>query len=83
MFIFKKEVIPVYWNNFAKYNYYFIIISEMKFLLLAFYSPLLSKMENDFEVDAILRIQNGKWRATEIKIGSGYIEEAAQKFIKT
>lgn len=30
------------------------------FLLLAFYSPLLSKMENDFEVDAILRIQKNE-----------------------
>lgn len=38
--------------------------------------------ETDFEVDAILRMQNGKWGAIEIKLGSGYIEEAAQNLLK-
>lgn len=33
--------------------------------------------ENNFEVDAILRTQSGKWGAIEIKLGSGYVEEAA------
>lgn len=32
-------------------------------------------------MDAILRVQNGKCGAIEIKLGSGYIEDAEQ-FIK-
>ena len=38
--------------------------------------------ETNFEVDAILRTQSGKWGAIEIKLGSGYIEEAAQHLLK-
>lgn len=38
--------------------------------------------ENNFEVDAILRSQSGKWGAIEIKLGAGYIEEAAQNLLK-
>ncbi len=38
--------------------------------------------ENNFEVDAILRTQSGKWGAIEIKLGAGYIEEAAQNLLK-
>ena len=38
--------------------------------------------ENNFEIDAILRTQSGKWGAIEIKLGAGYIEEAAQNLLK-
>ncbi|MDO5557902.1 MAG: DUF4143 domain-containing protein [Clostridia bacterium] len=38
--------------------------------------------ENQFEVDAILRLQNGKWGAIEIKLGAGYIEGAAKNLLK-
>lgn len=38
--------------------------------------------ENDFEIDAILKLNNGKWGAIEIKLGSGYIEEAAKNLLK-
>lgn len=38
--------------------------------------------EKDFEVDAILRTTNGKWGAIEIKLGAGYIEEAAKNLLK-
>ncbi len=38
--------------------------------------------EKDFEVDAILRLENGKWGAIEIKLGAGYIDEAAKNLIK-
>lgn len=38
--------------------------------------------ETNFEVDAILRTQNGNWGAIEIKLGTGYIEEAAQNLLK-
>lgn len=38
--------------------------------------------ENDFEVDAILRTSSGKWGAIEIKLGAGYIEEAAENLLK-
>lgn len=38
--------------------------------------------ETDFEVDVILRTQNGSWGAIEIKLGTGYIEEAAQNLLK-
>ena len=38
--------------------------------------------EKDFEIDAILRTNNGKWGAFEIKLGAGYIDEAAQNLLK-
>lgn len=33
-------------------------------------------------MDAILRTQSGKWGAIEIKLGAGYIEEAANNLLK-
>ncbi len=38
--------------------------------------------EKDFEVDAIIRTSSGKWGAVEIKLGDGYIEDAAQNLLK-
>lgn len=38
--------------------------------------------EKDFEIDAILRTSSGKWGAIEIKLGAGYIEEAADNLLK-
>lgn len=38
--------------------------------------------EKDFEVDAILRMPSGKWGAIEIKLGAGYIDEAANNLLK-
>lgn len=38
--------------------------------------------EKDFEVDAILRTSNGNWGAIEIKLGAGYIDEAANNLLK-
>ncbi len=38
--------------------------------------------EKDFEVDAIIRTSSGKWGAIEIKLGDGYIEDAAQNLLK-
>lgn len=38
--------------------------------------------EKDFEIDAILRTNNGKWGAIEIKLGAGYIDEAAKNLLK-
>ena len=38
--------------------------------------------EKDFEVDAILRTSGGKWGAIEIKLGAGYIDEAANNLLK-
>ena len=38
--------------------------------------------EKDFEVDAILRMSDGKWGAIEIKLGAGYIDEAANNLLK-
>lgn len=38
--------------------------------------------EKDFEVDAIFRTSSGKWGAIEIKLGAGYIEEAANNLLK-
>ncbi len=38
--------------------------------------------EHDFEIDAILRTTSGKWGAIEIKLGSGYIDEAAKNLLK-
>ncbi len=36
----------------------------------------------DFEVDFILKTDNDKWGAIEVKLGAGEIEEAAQKLLK-
>ncbi|MDE5586777.1 MAG: DUF4143 domain-containing protein, partial [Bacilli bacterium] len=38
--------------------------------------------EKGFEVDAILRTSSGKWGAIEIKLGAGYIDEAANNLLK-
>lgn len=38
--------------------------------------------EKDFEVDAILRTSNGNWGAIEIKLGAGYVDEAANTLLK-
>lgn len=38
--------------------------------------------EKDFEVDAIFRSPNGKWGAIEIKLGAGYIDDAANNLLK-
>lgn len=38
--------------------------------------------EKDFEVDAIFRTGSGKWGAIEIKLGAGYIDEAANNLLK-
>ena len=38
--------------------------------------------EHGFEVDAIIRINNGKWGAIEIKLGAGHIDEAAANLLK-
>ena len=38
--------------------------------------------EKDFEVDAILRTSSGKWGAIEIKLGAGFIDEAASNLLK-
>ena len=38
--------------------------------------------ENDFEIDAILKLSNGKWGAIEIKLGAGYIDDAAENLLK-
>ena len=38
--------------------------------------------EKDFEVDAIFRANSGKWGAIEIKLGAGYIDEAAHNLLK-
>lgn len=38
--------------------------------------------EKDFEVDVILRTSSGKWGAIEIKLGAGYIDNAAKNLLK-
>lgn len=38
--------------------------------------------EKNFEVDAILRTSSGTWGAIEIKLGAGYIDEAADNLLK-
>lgn len=38
--------------------------------------------EKDFEVDAIVRTNSGKWGAIEIKLGAGYTDEAAKNLLK-
>lgn len=38
--------------------------------------------ETNFEIDAIFRTSSGKWGAIEIKLGAGYIDEAAKNLLK-
>lgn len=38
--------------------------------------------EKDFEIDAILRTESGKWGAIEIKLGAGHVDEAATNLLK-
>ena len=38
--------------------------------------------KNDFEVDCILKLANGKWGAIEIKLGAGEIKDAADNLNK-
>lgn len=38
--------------------------------------------ENNFEVDVIIRQTGGKWGAIEIKLGTGYVDEAAKNLLK-
>lgn len=38
--------------------------------------------ENGFEIDAILRLDNGKWGAIEIKLGEGRIEEGVNNLLE-
>lgn len=40
------------------------------------------KDKKDFEIDAILETNDGKWAAIEIKLGKGYIDEAAKNLLK-
>lgn len=69
-------------------NYFGFLFENLCIRDLKIYSELLDgeityyRDKNDFEVDAILRVQNVKWGAIEIKLGSGYIEEAAQNLLK-
>ena len=69
-------------------NYFGFLFENLCVRDLKIYSELLDgeityyRDKNDFEVDAILRVQNGKWGAIEIKLGSGYVEEAAQNLLK-
>lgn len=69
-------------------NYFGFLFENMCIRDLRIYSELLDgeisyyRDKTDFEVDAILKMENGKWGAIEIKLGSGYIEEAAQNLLK-
>lgn len=69
-------------------NYFGFLFENMCIRDLKIYSELLDgeisyyRDKTDFEVDAILKMEDGKWGAIEIKLGSGYIEEAAQNLLK-
>lgn len=54
-----------------------LIYQENKGSEIAFYRD-----ENNFEVDAIIRQNSGKWGAVEIKLGTGYVEESAKNLLK-
>lgn len=38
--------------------------------------------KNDFEVDAILKTNDDRWAAIEIKLGKGYIDDAAKNLLR-
>lgn len=69
-------------------NYFGFIFENLCFRDLLIYSQSLNaeisfyRDENDFEVDAIITMPDGKWGAIEIKLGSGYIDAAALNLLK-
>jgi len=69
-------------------NYFGFLFENLCIRDLRIYSQILDgeisyyRDKNDFEVDVILKTDKGKWGAIEIKLGSGYIEEAAQNLLK-
>lgn len=69
-------------------NYFVFLFENLCIRDLRIYSELMNgeisyyRDKNDFEVDAILKTDKGKWGAIEIKLGSGYIEEATQNLLK-
>lgn len=69
-------------------NYFGFVFENLCIRDLKIYSQLLDgeityyRDKSDFEVDAILKIRDGRWAAVEIKLGSGYIEDAAQNLLK-
>ena len=54
-----------------------LVYTQSKGWNLSFYRD-----EKDFEIDAILRTSNGRWGAIEIKLGDGYVDEAAENLLK-
>ncbi len=69
-------------------NYFGFLFESLCIRDLKIYSQLLDgeltyyRDKSEFEVDAILKTGKGKWGAIEIKLGSGFIEEAAQNLLK-
>lgn len=69
-------------------NYFGFLFENLCIRDLKIYSQLLDgeltyyRDKSEFEVDAILKTGKGKWGAIEIKLGSGFIEEAAQNLLK-
>ncbi len=69
-------------------NYFSSLFESLCIRDLKIYSQLLDgeltyyRDKSEFEVDAILKTGKGKWGAIEIKLGSGFIEEAAQNLLK-
>lgn len=69
-------------------NYFGFLFENLCIRDLRIYSSLIEgevsyyRDKNDFEVDVILKTSKGNWGAIEIKLGTGYIEEAAQNLLK-
>ena len=69
-------------------NYFGFLFENLCIRDLRIYSGLLDgeisyyRDKNDFEVDVILKTDKGKWGAIEIKLGTGFIEEAAKNLLK-
>ena len=60
-----------------------LCIRDLKIYMGSFGSELtFYRDEKDFEVDGIIRTNSGKWGAVEIKLGAGYIDEAANNLLK-
>ena len=69
-------------------NFFGFLFENLCIRDLRIYSELINgdisyyRDKNDFEVDVILKTDDGKWGAIEIKLGTGYIEEAALNLLK-
>lgn len=72
-------------NDLNTFGIYFenLVIRDLKAYVQSIGGKLyFFRDENDFEIDVIIELNDGRWAAIEIKLGTKYIEEAAKNLLK-